>query len=372
MRKKVVEKAQREKAERKPLDGWLILDKPQNLTSTAALGAVKRLLSATKGGHSGTLDPLATGVLPLAFGQATKTIPWVQESEKTYRFSVAWGAETDTDDSEGKVVGESAERPSIIEIEEALNAFRGVVRQVPPTFSALKVNGVRAYDIARGRKTQNKKTGEEKLVLPAREVSIFAFDLLAGQESQAEFMVRCGSGTYVRALARDLGRTLGCLGHVVALRRTAVGAFGEEDAISLEDLAELADNDSATTALLPIAAGLTALPRLTLDRAASSRLASGQAVELVSRQRAGLVEEAGGLEEGATIAVFAGGQGRGGQGGTQLLAIATQAHGILKPLKVFAPATPAGLTGGAGCGTTRAEQTTEIRTERKQQGNEPS
>ena len=305
---------------RRRIDGWLVLDKPQNLTSTAALGAAKRLLSAKKGGHSGTLDPLATGVLPLAFGQATKTVPWVMASEKTYRFTVRWGVETDTDDAEGKVVRESDLRPSRAAIEKALVNFRGQVRQVPPAFSALKLAGVRAYDLARGGKTPD---------LPERTVSVFAFDLLEALPDQAEFMVRCGSGTYVRALARDLGRDLHCLGHITALRRTAVGGFGEADAISLDRLSELSDADSAEAVLLPVAAGLSSLPSLVLDAPAATRLTNGQTVELASKA---LQPEA--LKDGTTIAVFT--HGTAGKAGG-LLAIAESSQGLLKPLKLFPP-----------------------------------
>ena len=310
---------------RRRIDGWLVLDKPQNLTSTAALGAAKRLLAAEKGGHSGTLDPLATGVLPLAFGQATKTVPWVMASEKTYRFTVRWGVETDTDDAEGKVVRESDLRPSRAAIEKALVNFRGQVRQVPPSFSALKLAGVRAYDLARSGETPD---------LPERTVSVFAFDLLEVLPDQAEFMVRCGSGTYVRALARDLGRDLHCLGHITALRRTAVGGFGEADAISLDRLSELSDADSAEAVLLPVAAGLSSLPSLVLDAPAATRLTNGQTVELASKalQPEGATEALESLKDGTTIAVFT--NGTAGKAGG-LLAIAESSQGLLKPLKLF-------------------------------------
>ena len=321
------------KSLRRRVDGWLILDKPQNLTSTAALGAAKRLLAAEKGGHSGTLDPLATGVLPLAFGQATKTVPWVQGGEKTYQFTVRWGVETDTDDAKGKVLRESDLRPSPQAIAEALPAFRGAVRQVPPRFSALKLGGVRAYDLARSGETPD---------LPERTVSVLAFDLLEALPDQAAFRVRCGSGTYVRALARDLGRALDCLGHVVKLRRTAVGSFGEADAIGLEQLAELSDRDAAEEALLPVAAGLASLPSLVLDGNSAKRLVRGQAVELGStgcrEVRKGLeaegLEGLEGLEDGTEIAVFT--NGTGGGTDAHLLAIAQPAQGLLKPLKLFA------------------------------------
>jgi tRNA pseudouridine55 synthase len=203
-----------------PVHGWLIFDKPQGMTSTQAVSRVKRLYDAAKAGHAGTLDPLATGVLPIALGEATKTVPFVVEGSKDYRFTVRFGAETDTDDAEGSVVATSDTRPTRAEIEAALPHFTGEIIQVPPRFSALKVDGARAYDLAREK---------EEFELAPRRVSIARLELIAHpDQDHGVIEASCGKGTYVRALARDLGRELGALGHVEALRRTRVGTFGEE------------------------------------------------------------------------------------------------------------------------------------------------
>ena len=216
-----------------PVHGWLIFDKPQGMTSTQAVSKVKRLFDAAKAGHAGTLDPLATGVLPIALGEATKTVPFVVEGSKEYRFTVRFGAETDTDDADGKVVAESKRRPSRAEIEAHLADFTGEIEQVPPRYSALKVDGARAYDLARD---------EESFELMPRRVSIAWLKLIDHpDEDRCVLEARCGKGTYVRALARDLGRALGCHGHVEALRRTRVGAFAEDRAVTLADLEGLAE-----------------------------------------------------------------------------------------------------------------------------------
>ena len=204
------------------VNGWLVFDKPAGMTSTQAVSRVKRLYQAAKAGHAGTLDPLATGVLPIAFGEATKTVPFAVEGSKEYRFTVRFGTETDTDDAEGKAIAQSDRRPSGAEIEARLPDFTGDIEQVPPRYSALKVDGARAYDLARG---------EEEFELAPRRVSI-AWIRFGGHpdKDRAVLEARCGKGTYVRALARDLGRALLCYGHVEALRRTRVGAFGEDSA----------------------------------------------------------------------------------------------------------------------------------------------
>jgi tRNA pseudouridine55 synthase len=203
--------------------GSLVLDKPPNMTSTQAEGAVRRAFNAQKAGHSGTLDPLATGILPIALGEATKTVSFAVAGEKAYRFTVRWGAETDTDDAEGTIVQTSDKRPSRDDIEALLPRFRGQIMQVPPAYSAIKVDGARAYDLSRGG---------EIVVLEARPVVIE--DLVHVEMPDAEtsvFEARCGKGTYVRSLARDIGRAIGCYGHVIALRRTRVGPFDETIAV---------------------------------------------------------------------------------------------------------------------------------------------
>ena len=200
-----------------PINGWLIFDKPQGMTSTQAVARVKRLYDAAKAGHAGTLDPLATGVLPIALGEATKTVPFVVEGSKEYRFTVRFGVETDTDDAMGKMVAGSDQRPSRAEIEAKLPDFTGEIDQVPPRYSALKVDGARAYDLARD---------EEEFELAPRRVSIASLTLIDHPDpDRCVLEARCGKGTYVRSLARDLGRALGALGHVEALRRTRVGGF---------------------------------------------------------------------------------------------------------------------------------------------------
>ncbi len=260
-----------------PVNGWLVLDKPQGMTSTTAVARVKRLYEAAKAGHAGTLDPLATGVLPIALGEATKTVPFVMDGSKSYRFTIRFGSETDTEDAEGKVVVSSEKRPTRAEIESVLPGFTGEIAQVPPRFSALKVEGVRAYDLARD---------EEAFELAPRTVVIDRLALIENPDADhAVLEAECGKGTYVRALARDLGRALGAHGHVAALRRTRVGAFGEDQAVTLEKLQDLSESgrEALLEALLPVEAGLGDLPALALSAADAARLRQGQAVILRGR-----------------------------------------------------------------------------------------
>jgi len=257
-----------------PVSGWLILDKPQGITSTQAVTKVRRLFDAAKAGHAGTLDPLATGVLPIAFGEATKTVPFAVEGLKTYRFTLRFGAETDSDDAEGTVVTESAARPETEAIEAMLPRFTGEIGQVPPRFSALKVDGARAYDLARDK---------EEFELAPRPVSIERLALIARPDpDHCQLETECGKGTYVRALARDLGRALGSCAHVEALRRTRVGGFGEEDTVTLAVLEALKDNatehDALTHALKPIESALGDIPALALSLSDAARLRQGQPV----------------------------------------------------------------------------------------------
>ncbi|HUG61457.1 MAG TPA: tRNA pseudouridine(55) synthase TruB [Methylomirabilota bacterium] len=259
--------------------GWVLLDKPVGVTSTQAVGIAKRLFGTSKAGHAGTLDPLASGMLPIALGEATKTVPFVQDGRKVYRFTVRWGEETTTDDTEGTVVATSGTRPSTDEIDAVLGAFEGEISQVPPAFSAIKIAGERAYDLARA--------GEE-VVLAPRPVTIHRLVLVEALDADtAVFETECGKGAYVRALARDMGRRLGARGHVVALRRLAVGPFGEADMIPLENLEELAHNgarDGALAAALrPVETALDDIPALALTEADANRLRSGQPVLLRGR-----------------------------------------------------------------------------------------
>jgi tRNA pseudouridine55 synthase len=252
--------------------GWLVLDKPAGMTSTQAVAAVRRLFDARKAGHAGTLDPLATGILPIALGEATKTVPYAVEGQKDYEFTVRWGVETDTDDAEGSAVAASDARPERDAIEALLPRFIGEILQTQPAFSAVKISGERAYDLARAGET---------VELEARLVQIDALTLVAcPNPDTAVFRARCGKGTYVRALARDMGRALGCRGHVTALRRTRVGSFAEADAVTLADLTAAAETDaSALEALLrPVETALANLAALTVSREETVRLLRGQPV----------------------------------------------------------------------------------------------
>lgn len=280
------------------INGWVVLDKPTGMTSTHAVSRLKRLFNAKKAGHAGTLDPLATGILPIAFGEATKTVPFVQDGEKTYRFTIAWGAETDSDDADGKIVERSDLRPDGEAIRAALPQFTGTIQQRPPAFSAIKVAGERAYDLSRDGAPPD---------LESRPVTIHSLTLVAAEPDHAHFEARCGKGTYVRAVARDLGRTLGCYGHVSALRRTRVGPFSESDAVSLAQLMEAPPPD----ALRRVEAGLTEIPQIMVDRESAARLRRGQPVLLRGRDTpmdgavfascGGVVVAVGAIEHGELI-----------------------------------------------------------------------
>ncbi len=266
-----------EKPVRKPVHGWLVLDKPLGLTSTQALGKARRLMGGKKVGHAGTLDPLATGILPLAFGEATKMVPYVMDGDKEYVFTVRWGQQRTTDDAEGPVCAESDVRPDRAALLAALPDFMGEISQIPPQFSAIKQNGERAYDIAR--------SGGD-VDLPPRQVMIYAFDLVEIiDEDTAVFRVLCGKGTYVRALARDLAIALGTVGHVTALRRTRVGPFSIENAISLEKLEDLAHKEAALTALLAIGDALDDIPVMPLTASEAQSLRTGQSLLIRPQHR---------------------------------------------------------------------------------------
>ena len=254
------------------IHGWIILDKPVGMTSTLAVAALRRLLNAKKAGHAGTLDPLASGILPLAFGEATKTVPYVVDGEKAYRFTVRWGIETNTDDTEGEAVATSDNRPVQTEIEAILPQFIGVIAQVPPQFSAIKIQGERAYDLARD--------GEEVILAP-RPVTINSLELISTTEDEAVLEAQCTKGTYVRAIARDLGRHLGCLGHVTALRRTRVGPFTEADLVQLGEMEE--EGLDPFSLMLPVEAGLTEVACVVVDRDGAARLRRGQSIILRGR-----------------------------------------------------------------------------------------
>ncbi|MFH0297993.1 tRNA pseudouridine(55) synthase TruB [Bradyrhizobium sp. 31Argb] len=279
-RQKQKQQGNQPRRDKRDVHGWVVLDKPIGMTSTHAVAVLKRLFQAKRAGHAGTLDPLASGGLPIALGEATKTVPFVMEGRKRYRFTVAWGEERDTDDIEGRVVRTSELRPSAGSIQELLPRFTGVIEQVPPQYSAIKVQGERAYDLARDGET---------VELQPRPVEIHELTLVEhGDGGQSVFEAECGKGTYVRALARDMGRILGCFGHICALRRTVVGPFTERDMIPLEELEALCNRaasgeGSLADALLPVETALDDIPALAVTRADAARLHRGQAVLLRGR-----------------------------------------------------------------------------------------
>lgn len=279
--------------------GWLILDKPYDLGSTEAVSRMKWFAEAQKAGHAGTLDPLATGILPIAFGEATKTVPFVQDGLKTYRFTARWGVRTATDDREGDKVETSDVRPSAEAIAAALEGFTGVIEQVPPRYSAILVNGQRAYDLARD--------GEEVELKP-REVEVEAFRLVEVPDADhAVFEAVVGKGTYVRALVRDLAEALGTVAHVSDLRRTRVGPFGEDQAVTMEAVtgfppsekipADARDHDLFDQHLVPISEAMADYPKEKVENFEAARLRSGQGVILTPiRAKALRAGEAGILD----------------------------------------------------------------------------
>lgn len=291
--------------ERLKVDGWLVLDKDAGMTSTQAVSAARRLFSAAKAGHAGTLDPLATGVLPIAFGEATKTVSLVQDQPKTYRFTVRWGEARDTDDAEGVILAQSDKRPRAAEIAAALPNFRGLLMQRPPVYSAKKLGGKRAYDLAR--------SGGAPDLAPSP-VQIHRFDCVATPDADhAVFVVDCSRGTYIRALARDLGEALGCLGHVADLCRTRVGPFALEGSIPLAKLAQLWQGSPPLEHLLPVKTVLDDIPALALTGPQADRLRSGQTVRVLDAR------------DGRVCAVHAG----------MPVALAEVTDGSVKPVRVF-------------------------------------
>ena len=283
------------KREKRDVHGWIVLDKPIGMTSTHAVNMVKRLFAAKRAGHAGTLDPLASGLLPIALGEATKTVPFVMEGRKVYRFTVRWGEERDTDDAEGRITATSGQRPSLQAIRSFIPRFTGAIEQVPPRFSAIKVEGERAYDLARDG---------EVVELEPRTVTIHRLELIdMPDRDHGVFAAECGKGAYVRALARDLGRALNCLGHVVSLRRTAVGPFNESTATSLEGLQQIEAGRSEPSLLMPVEAGLADLPELRVSASDAGRLARGQPVLLRGRDAPRLEGWVSVSAQGALIAL---------------------------------------------------------------------
>ena len=298
----------------RPVSGWLVLDKPAGMGSTEAVSKIKWLYGAEKAGHAGTLDPLASGMLPIALGDATKTVPYVMEGAKVYRFTVAWGQERSTDDLEGAVTKTSDVRPGEDAIRALLPNYTGVIMQTPPQFSAIRIAGERAYDLAREGET---------VEIPAREVEIERFDLIEMPDaSHAVFEIECGKGTYVRSLARDLGRDLGCYGHVALLRRVQVYPFGAGDLVTLDamaaaigregDLREALDKRpeggelaALDALLLDTGAALADLPQVTLADDAAQRVRMGNPVILRGRDAPLDADEVCASQRGRLVAVGA-------------------------------------------------------------------
>ncbi len=279
-----------------PVHGWLVLDKPLEMTSTRAVGILKRLFFAQKVGHAGTLDPLATGILPIAFGEATKTVSFAIDGEKVYRFTVRWGAETATDDAEGAVTATGEGRPTVEDIEALLPQFIGEIMQVPPQYSAIKVDGERAYALARD--------GEE-VVLEPRPVVIDELRLVdVPDQDTSIFGARCGKGTYVRAIARDMGRVLGCRGHVIGLRRTRVGPFTEEAAVDLAEIEDAAEaGEDLSSFLQPVEMPLGDILEINVSPSDAADLAQGRSVLIRGRDAPVLGGAAYAMSKGQIVAL---------------------------------------------------------------------
>lgn len=296
-----------------PINGWLCLDKPKGMTSTAAVGLVRKVTRAAKAGHGGTLDPLATGVLPIALGEATKTVSYVMDGEKHYRFTVRFGQATATDDSEGEVIEASDQRPETEAIQDALTHFIGMIEQVPPCYAAVKVGGERAYDLARRG---------EVVKLEARTVWVRDLALVERpDDDHAIFDLVSGKGVYVRSIARDLGKILGCFGHVTSLRRLKVGAFEAHDAVTPDTLEQLVRDDAFPQVLRPLKDALSALPSVALTAPQAQRLRAGQSIRVAPNLVVG-----SGEEEDTVIRAMASGD---------VIALAKLEGADLSPLRVF-------------------------------------
>ncbi|AXV16961.1 tRNA pseudouridine(55) synthase TruB [Neorhizobium sp. SOG26] len=289
------------------VSGWLILDKPLDFGSTEAVSKIKWLFNAQKAGHAGTLDPLASGMLPIALGDATKTVPYVMDGRKIYEFAVTWGEERSTDDLEGEVTASSDKRPTEEDIRALLPNYTGTINQTPPQFSAIKIAGERAYDLARDGET---------VEIPSREVEIFRLTLLGVDADKAHFEVECGKGTYVRALARDFGRDLGCYGHISELRRTFVAPFAEEKMVPLAELValeEIEDRDERLAALdeflIDTAEALSSLPHLPVTEDQAHRIRMGNPIIVRGRDALVAESEAYATSRGKLIAIGEIGQG---------------------------------------------------------------
>ncbi|MBZ9698002.1 MULTISPECIES: tRNA pseudouridine(55) synthase TruB [unclassified Mesorhizobium] len=322
----------RGKKKGRPVSGWVVLDKPVGMGSTEAVSKIKWLFQAEKAGHAGTLDPLASGMLPIALGEATKTVPYVQDGAKIYRFTVAWGQERSTDDLEGPVTKEADQRPSEADIRVLLPKYTGVIMQTPPQFSAIKIAGERAYDLAREGETVD---------IPPREIEIGRLDIVEHKPDQTIFEVECGKGTYVRSLARDMGRDLGCFGHISELRRVEVEPFTPEDFVTIAELEAARfgaqgddkpdpEADAADVVEMPIdfgaidgllvdtSAALDCLPQIAISDDAATKIRLGNPVIIRGRDAPVEAEEACATARG------------------KLVAIGAIEQGMFKPKRVFA------------------------------------
>lgn len=315
----------RGKKKGRPVSGWVVLDKPVGMGSTDAVSKVKWLFQAEKAGHAGTLDPLASGMLPIALGEATKTVPYVQDGAKIYRFTVAWGDERSTDDLEGPVTKSSEKRPAEAEVRALLPKYTGVIMQTPPQFSAIKIAGERAYDLAREGETVD---------IPPREIEIGRLDIVEHKDGGTLFEIECGKGTYVRSLARDMGRDLGCFGHIADLRRMEVDPFTADDFVTIaqleaarfgeetqagDDAVEVpVDFSSIDVLLVDTVAALDCLPQVAISDDAATKIRLGNPVVIRGRDAPVEAEEACATARG------------------KLVAIGAIEQGMFKPKRVFA------------------------------------
>ncbi len=290
------------------MNGWIILDKPTGISSAHAVAKVKRLLRPAKIGHAGTLDPLASGVLPLALGEATKTVSYMMDTSKSYAFTVTWGQERTTDDSAGEILFESPKRPSREGIDAILNKFTGCINQVPPDYSAIKLDGKRAYELARN---------EQAVEIKPREIFVKSLEIQNHTQGYTAFLCHCGKGTYIRSLARDMGRDLGSYGYISSLRRLTVGKFNETSAISLENLADMVHKGEVDF-LQPVESALDDILARDIDSTQAIRLRRGQVVDIPDINSG----------NGASITILARENGKA-------VAICRWEAGVIKPVRVF-------------------------------------
>ena len=303
-----------------PVHGWVILDKPEGLSSSRAVGVVRRVFSAAKAGHGGTLDPLATGILPIALGEATKTVSFAMQGAKSYSFTLSFGVQTTTDDREGSAVATSDVRPNRDEIAAMLPRFTGSIEQRPPIFSAIKIDGARAYDIARKAVADGLDTLPE---LAPRPVEIDRLELCDVADDSATFFVACGKGTYIRSLARDIALALGSAGHVSNLRRLSVGPFSEADAISLAFLEGLEHYSAALEHLKPVTSALDDIPALPVSAGEAAKLRHGQTLPALGPSAAARFAAVASTGTGVALS------------GDDPVALVTVKAGQLQPLRVF-------------------------------------